>query len=140
MKKRKFRLAEPANLTLEQLSADDPTLPKPNGSRLFQSFSRPNKYEIARLQRTHDFGGLGPDKNGLQYWMCASCQSVHRSKKAAFVCHGQGACQVQVCQGCGQRITSCTCLPIQQRIKALSPAERKAVERVKQTFNAQIVV
>jgi hypothetical protein len=94
-------------LNLESVAPDDPSLPRPRGK--LPPARKTNIHEAARLKRTRDFGGLVPESEGEQFWMCNACNNVHTTKGDAFACHGRGAARVQVCLRCKKRIADCTC-------------------------------
>jgi hypothetical protein len=94
-------------LNLESVAPDDPKLPKPRGK--LPPERKTNIHEAARLKRTRDFGGLVPETEGQQFWMCTVCGSIHMSKVDAADCHGCSATRIQICFGCRRRITDCTC-------------------------------
>jgi hypothetical protein len=106
-KLRRVPVPEPENLTLEYCDPLDPTLPSPRGSVPPQRSVNP--HEANRLQRTHELGGLVPDRIHTQYWQCSQCHLVHETRELAIACHQSGATQAQRCKNCGKRFADCTC-------------------------------
>jgi hypothetical protein len=105
--KSRLRKPEPENLQLQSFAPDDPALPKPLGFRRTNR-RKQDKCEAAKLAATKRFGGLLPVQLGPQFWQCARCRAIHRTRAHAMGCCKVRANRIQTCAN-GHRLPDCTC-------------------------------